>query len=149
MPKIKMIILALVFATILPVSAQEFSDVPALHTFAVGYAGAESKVYQSFRAVLDKGEAARPIFRRCLKTGSPAAKLYSAIGLYKLDFEIFSFQPRASPGHAGLHRLDLHGGRGCHRSALPQSPTSLFPSLLTVHLPDPPALPVQISNHSF
>lgn len=85
MPKLKLIVIALLFATILPVSAQEFADVPALHTFAVGYAGTESKVYKSFRAVLDKGEEAKPIFRQCLKTGSPAAKLYSAIGLYKLD----------------------------------------------------------------
>ena len=85
MPNLRLIIIALLFATILPVSAQEFADVPALHTFAVGYGGTESKVYKSFRAVLDKGEKAKPIFRQCLKTGSPAAKLYSAIGLYKLD----------------------------------------------------------------
>lgn len=88
MRPIHKLLIALLFLMTLPTGAEpKFEDVPALHTSAVGYAGTESEVYKSFRAVLNKGEKARPIFQRCLKSGTPAAKLYSAIGLYKLDPE--------------------------------------------------------------
>ena len=65
----------------------EFATVPALHASHVGYAGTESEIHKSFRAVLEKGDAAKPISQECLKSGTPAAKLYSAIGLYRLDVE--------------------------------------------------------------
>ena len=72
----------------LPALAEmEFSTVPALHASAVGYAGTESEIHKSFRALLEKGDGAKPIFQECLKSGTPAAKLYSAIGLHRLNAE--------------------------------------------------------------
>lgn len=52
---------------------------------AIGFAGGESPNYEAFRAELAKGAAARPQFERLIKEGSPAARIYSAIGLYSLD----------------------------------------------------------------
>ena len=47
----------------------------------------QSQNYQAFRAEVERGEAAAPLFEELLKTGTPAAKLYSALGLYHLDRE--------------------------------------------------------------
>lgn len=86
MKKVTLILLALATLLILPAEAEpRLLEVSELHTLAVGYAGEESDIHKSFRTVLELGDEAKPIFRRALKTGTPAAKLYGAIGLYRLD----------------------------------------------------------------
>lgn len=52
---------------------------------AVGEGGTTSETWLAFKRELEKGAEARPVFERWLRQGSPAARLYSAIGLYKLQ----------------------------------------------------------------
>lgn len=68
-------------------STLKLSEVVRFDGRAVGYAATESQNYQAFRAEVERGEAAAPLFEELLKTGTPAAKLYSALGLYHLDRE--------------------------------------------------------------
>ena len=82
--------------------SQELLSVKELHTFATGYAGSKSATYQIFEQELNKAEAARPVFEKCLKSGTPAAKLYGAMGLYSLD---------AAEGKEALKRLAKSEGK--------------------------------------
>lgn len=63
----------------------KLAEVARFDASAIGYAAAASPNYQAFRVELNRGEAARPLFEELLERGTPAAKLYSALGLYHLD----------------------------------------------------------------
>lgn len=63
----------------------KLAEVSRFDTNAIGYAASASPNYEAFRRALGQGEAAAPLFAELLKTGTPAAKLYSAIALYHLD----------------------------------------------------------------
>lgn len=90
------LLLLVTFSLASPSVAQELAQVPALHTSAVGYGASQSDIHKSFAAVVARGEAGRDELERCLTSGTPAAKLYGAIGLYKLD---------PKDGRAALRRL--------------------------------------------
>ncbi len=66
-------------------AAPSLGQVGRFDNRAIGYAGGESPNYEAFRTELAKGASARPEFERLVKEGSPAARIYSAIGLYSLD----------------------------------------------------------------
>ena len=66
-------------------SAQELLHSSELHGPAVGYAGQKSDTYKVFATALKQGQRSKPLFQKCLKGGTPAAKLYGALGLYSLD----------------------------------------------------------------
>lgn len=83
---------------ILPSLALELEDVSQLDVRATGYAGTESANYKAFKDVLSQSEAAEPKLQKILKGGSSAAKLYAALGLYRLD-------PKA--GRSALEMLAL------------------------------------------
>ena len=68
-------------------SAQELLSSPEFHARATGFAGQQSDTYKVFADALAKGTQSRLLFRKCLQEGTPAAKLYGAIGLYQLDPE--------------------------------------------------------------
>lgn len=63
----------------------KLAEVTRFDSSVIGYAASASPNYEAFRQALRQGEAAAPLFAELLKTGTPAAKLYSAIGLYHLD----------------------------------------------------------------
>lgn len=65
----------------------ELAQVTRFDGSHVGYAGSASPNYEAFRAVFNQGQQARAIFEKTLQDGTPAAKVYSAIGLYHIDPE--------------------------------------------------------------
>ena len=67
------------------VSAQDLLTSPEFHSRATGFAAQESAIYKVFAQAVAQGEQSRTLFQKCLKQGTPAAKLYGAIGLYHLD----------------------------------------------------------------
>jgi hypothetical protein len=79
--------LLLLILLAIPGGAQELISSTELHTSAVGFAGQKSPTFQSFENVLKQGESAETVFIKCLKDGTPAARLYGAIGLFSLDKE--------------------------------------------------------------
>jgi hypothetical protein len=66
-------------------SVLPLAEVNRVDSSAIGYAGSASPNYEAFKAELARGEAARPLFEKLIKEGTPAAKIYSAMGLYGLD----------------------------------------------------------------
>lgn len=82
----------------LPSLAVELETVSRLDSKATGFAGTESANYKAFSEVLHEGEAAEPKLQKILKEGPSAAKLYAAMGLYKID-------PKA--GRSALEMLAL------------------------------------------
>ena len=84
--------LALILMILLGSVAWAATDLPLAEVSrfdgsAIGYAGSPSPSYAAFAAELEKGAAARPLFEQTLKEGTPAARLYAALGLYSLDKE--------------------------------------------------------------
>jgi hypothetical protein len=77
------LLLGLFFMT--AASAQELVNSPALHVRATGYAGSKSATYLVFEKALQQGAESRPLYLKCLAEGTPAAKLYGALGLYALN----------------------------------------------------------------
>lgn len=67
--------------------AEGLAQVEQFHPRATGYAGSESATYLIFKAQVQRGEEARETFQQCLKKGTPAGRLYGAVGLWKLDPE--------------------------------------------------------------
>lgn len=63
----------------------DFASLEALHSRATGFGLQRSETYQCFRDVLELEDEAVSIFREVLNSGTPAARLYSAIGLCKLE----------------------------------------------------------------
>lgn len=63
------------------------ADVASFDSSHIGYAGSASPNFDAFKAELARGEKAAPLFEKLLKQGKPAAKIYSALGLYSLDKE--------------------------------------------------------------
>lgn len=84
-------VLALIVTLLLSVWASAGPELPALALVDrfddshIGYAGSASPNYDAFRAEYGRGNAARPVFEKILEKGTPAARIYAAIGLYGLD----------------------------------------------------------------
>ena len=66
-------------------TALTLANVESFDNSHIGYAGSPSPNYDAFRAEYQKGQKALPTFEKLVKEGKPAAKIYSAIGLYGLD----------------------------------------------------------------
>ena len=82
------ILLVLFIVTLtLTAVAQDFSQIPALHARATGIAGEESSNYKVFAKTLEQGARSKPLYLQALKSGTPAAKIYAALGLWTLDRE--------------------------------------------------------------
>lgn len=96
-----------------PVLAEQrgLARVSGFDTVATGFAGTKSDNYKTFEAELARGAKAAPVFEKALKEGTPAARLYAAVGLFKLD---------EGRGKAALESLRSDGARvwsteGCDR----------------------------------
>ncbi len=84
----KRLLIFLLTAMTLTVHAEtqlKLAEVERFDASAIGYAAAASPNYKAFRAELNRGKAAVPLFEELLERGTPAAKLYSALGLYHFD----------------------------------------------------------------
>lgn len=85
MKKLMILLFALMSFAAFGESQVKLAEVSRFDGRAIGYAGTASPNYEAFRAELARGEAAAPLFEELLKSGPPAAKLYAALGLYRLD----------------------------------------------------------------
>lgn len=54
---------------------------------AIGVAATKGAGYLAFQTELQRGAEAQPLFQDLLQHGTPAARLYAALGLYSLDRE--------------------------------------------------------------
>ena len=85
MKHISILSLCFFFILTLGAQAQELLKVQAFHSIATGRGGIKTPTYLKFEEQLNRGRKARGVFRKCLKKGTPAAKLYGALGLYHLN----------------------------------------------------------------
>ena len=81
----KNLLIAVILLVACPTYAEELKTVGELHTSAVYYEAVESPVFKAFKAEVQKGVKALPTFQACLQDGSPAAKVYGALGIWSVD----------------------------------------------------------------
>jgi hypothetical protein len=68
-----------------PAQQISLAEVGRFDSSLIGFGATPSPNFEAFQMARARGAEAAPLFEKLLKQGSPAARLYSAIGLYGLD----------------------------------------------------------------